>query len=335
MRVSPVNLLTLAYAIDVEGHDAQAVLRRCGMGPGDQLREDGEWVPVESFDRMMKAAIDATNDPHFGLVVGKSIALMKYNVIMSLAMSAPSLRQILEDIERFAPLVVPRSELELIEEGSSARIVVRPVICNGASGHFRCEQVAMSTVQLLRFTGAVAADIRLVTFPYKVAEEQVSRYGADFGPFIEFLGQECSVTFNPELLDRPLALHDPVANMSARARAEALLTAQNARCDLAEKIRQWVLSILPYLPSAAETARHIGVNERTLRRQLKEMKTSHTGLIEEARRLITERLLADGQQPLKQIAHAAGFASVQSFHRAFRRWSGMSPSEWRAAHAKA
>jgi AraC-like DNA-binding protein len=62
---------------------------------------------------------------------------------------------------------------------------------------------------------------------------------------------------------------------------------------------------------------------------LGQLGTTHAELVQECQCLMAERLLADGKQPLKQIADALGFSSVHSFHRAFRRWRGLTPSAWR------
>jgi AraC-like DNA-binding protein len=99
--------------------------------------------------------------------------------------------------------------------------------------------------------------------------------------------------------------------------------------DMAELVRKWLLSALPRLPTVSETAEQLRLNERTLRRQLGALGTTHADLAQECQRLLAERLLAQGQLPLKQIAEQLGFSSVHSFHRAFRRWSGLTPSAWR------
>ena len=57
MRVSPLNLKILAYTLDVEGHSSVNVLQRCGLESLDDLEEDGDWLPVELFDRMMAYAV--------------------------------------------------------------------------------------------------------------------------------------------------------------------------------------------------------------------------------------------------------------------------------------
>jgi AraC-like DNA-binding protein len=71
------------------------------------------------------------------------------------------------------------------------------------------------------------------------------------------------------------------------------------------------------------------MSERSLRRHLFQLGTTHADLAQDCQRMMAERLLAEGKLPLKQVSEALGFSSVHSFHRAFRRWSGETPLAWR------
>ncbi len=329
MKISPINLMALAYTLDVEGFDSKAALQRCGIESLEAMEEDGEWVPVELFDQLMAAVMEVTGDACFGLVAGKSIALMRYGPFVPLVLPTPNLRQLLADLRQFAPLVVERTEVELAESPQAARLVVRPVVQSGLSRGFRTEMVATSSLQMLRMAMASNADIYGVDFPYPCPAGQEDRYVATFGPHIGFERKECAIHFNRALLDAPLPMHSQVAYVAARTRVEAALAAMHARSDMAERVRQWLLTTFPHQPTTAETAEHLKISERSLRRHLSALGVTHADLAQESQRLMAERLLADGKVSLKQVADTLGFSSVSSFHRAFRRWTGLTPQAWR------
>lgn len=329
MRVSPLHLKILAYTLHVEGFDSRPLLEHCSVASIDELQEDGEWVPVSQFDRMMAAAIETTRDPAFGLVAGKSLALMRYGHAVPLALAAPSLRQILEDLRHFARLVLENSEIDFAETPQTARLVVKPVVQGGLSRHFRMEMLATSSLQLLRFTGANESDIYGIDLPYACPAGQEERYATAFGPCVNFERSECAIHFNPALLDTPLRTHDPVSYVSARTRAESALAAKLAQSNMAERVRQRLLSAFPQQPTTADTAAYLKISERSLRRHLSILGVTHADLAQECQRLMAEHLLADGKVSLKSIADQLGFSSVSSFHRAFRRWTGLTPSDWR------
>lgn len=330
MHISPMHLKILAYTLEVEGHGASAVLQRCGYRVLDDIDEEGDWVPLARFDEMMVAALEHTGDPAFALVAGKSLALMRYGHMVPLVLSAPSLRAVIQDLDRYAALVQDRSELELEDAPPHARIHVQPLVSGGASGHFRAEFAVTSAIQMLRFAGADSVDILRIDLGLPEPSGMRARYEAALGNRLHFGQAEWGVVFNRALLDRPLPAHDPVAYSAARTRAEAALQAVQSRSDVAERVRQWLVAEFPRVAAIGEAARHVGVSERTLRRQLSALGTSYMELVQQSQRLMAEQLLAERRLSIKQVADELGFASVSTFHRAFRRWTGHTPATWQA-----
>lgn len=331
MNVSPINFKVLAHVLDVEGFESAAALKSCGVASADELDDAGPWLPASLLDRSMAAAIEVTADACFGLVAGRSAGLMRYPIFTPLTLAAPTLRQVLEDVKHFAPLVVERAELDLVERRGSAQILVHPVVENGCSGNFRTELVAASAVHMLRFARASRTDLCEVDLPYACPPGQEPRYAAALGPHIRFGQARCVIRFDPRLLDARLQTDDPVAYATARMVAESALAAHKAGSDVAERVRRWLLTALPRQPSVRETAERFRMSERSLRRQLCMLGVTHAELAQQSCRMEAERLLAERGLPIKHIADCLGFSSVTSFHRAFRRWAGVTPAEWRAA----
>ena len=81
-------------------------------------------------------------------------------------------------------------------------------------------------------------------------------------------------------------------------------------------------------PTAEGIARVLGISVRTLSRRLRELGTSHRAVLDAMRKQIAHRLLAEGTQ-VKDVADRLGFADASAFHRAFRRWYGISPTDFR------
>ena len=80
-------------------------------------------------------------------------------------------------------------------------------------------------------------------------------------------------------------------------------------------------------------ARLAGMHGRTRNRRLSAHGTSFFQLREEARREVARRLLESTNRPASRVAVFLGYTDASSFTRAFRRWSGMGPAEWRASRA--
>jgi AraC-like DNA-binding protein len=81
--------------------------------------------------------------------------------------------------------------------------------------------------------------------------------------------------------------------------------------------------------SADEIADLLAIHRRTLSRRLKGSGMGYRAITNEIRFEIAQQLLTDTQVPLAQIAAALGYSEASAFTRAFRRWSGRSPTTWR------
>jgi AraC-like DNA-binding protein len=86
--------------------------------------------------------------------------------------------------------------------------------------------------------------------------------------------------------------------------------------------------------SVANVAKHLAMHRRTLNRRLEARGTSVHELVEEIRFEVARQLVELTRMPLVEISAALGYADPSAFTRAFRRWSGITPSEWRASRSR-
>jgi AraC-like DNA-binding protein len=82
-------------------------------------------------------------------------------------------------------------------------------------------------------------------------------------------------------------------------------------------------------PSLEQVAAQLGLSERTLQRKLQELGTSHNDLVEQIRRDLAMRYLKEPDMAICEVAYLTGFSEPSSFHRAFKRWTGVTPGEFR------
>jgi len=115
-------------------------------------------------------------------------------------------------------------------------------------------------------------------------------------------------------------LQKPVSLMARQYRQDRLLS---------QRINSFIAASAGLPPDAEVIAGHLNVSLRSLQRHLQDEGTSLLSLKSKARRLRAEELLRRGDLPLKRVARLAGYGDVSSFGRAFRRWTGQSPAEFR------
>jgi len=86
--------------------------------------------------------------------------------------------------------------------------------------------------------------------------------------------------------------------------------------------------------SISVVARLFGLGARTLSRRLAEAGASFMQLREEACETLACQLLEDTSTPVNEIAYLMGYANASAFTRAFERWTGMGPAQWRKANCR-
>jgi AraC-like DNA-binding protein len=102
--------------------------------------------------------------------------------------------------------------------------------------------------------------------------------------------------------------------------------------DFVQKIHRVVAHALRGgKPSLASTARAMHSSTRTVQRRLREHGTTHRRVVDSVRRDLAERLVSVGRQSMTEVAFLVGFLDVSGFQRTFKRWTGSSPNEYRAA----
>lgn len=83
-------------------------------------------------------------------------------------------------------------------------------------------------------------------------------------------------------------------------------------------------------PEVAYVARDLGMSERTLQRRITDEATTFRALLSDARRELSQQLLADPAIHIDEVTYLLGYQDTTSFYRAFKDWAGVSPGEWRS-----
>jgi AraC-like DNA-binding protein len=143
---------------------------------------------------------------------------------------------------------------------------------------------------------------------------------------------EASTEFPTELLDRPLPGADPVLVAYLRKQADALVQQLGSSNTLSQECARRIAERLGSgEPSQTTIARQMGMSERTLQRRLHAEGTSFNALLEESRRSIAFSYLADRKLAAYEVSFLLGYSEPATFFRAFKRWTGKTPQEYRTS----
>ena len=154
-------------------------------------------------------------------------------------------------------------------------------------------------------------------------------YERFFGCPVHFGGEENSFVLSAKDADRPL----PSANRQLAATFDKMLAEELARLDKSDVVSRCRAAVLEQLSSgegtAEDTAKQLHMSPRTLQRKLAEAKTTYLQLVDDTRKDLALRYIEDPRRSVTDITFSLGFSQPSAFTRAFKRWTGVSPSDHR------
>jgi AraC-like DNA-binding protein len=163
----------------------------------------------------------------------------------------------------------------------------------------------------------------------RAAPADQAPYRHHFRAPVRFNQESASIVFPAHDLDLRIAGADPMMRVLLEDRIQQLKGAQGAA--FSDDIRRLLRTRLTgHHCSADDIADLLAMHRRTLSRRLKGSGMGYRAITNEIRFEIARQLLQDTQVPLAQIAAALGYSEASAFTRAFRRWSGQTPTTWRS-----
>jgi AraC-like DNA-binding protein len=163
----------------------------------------------------------------------------------------------------------------------------------------------------------------------QVRPASAPRYQAHFGCPVHFDTGEDSFTLAHA--DADLAL--PTANRQIAGTLDQVLAQQLAHVDKTNVVSRCQATLLEQLASGevseGQMAEQLHMSRRTLQRKLADAETTYQRLVDATRRDLGLRYIEDPRHSITDITFMLGFSEQSAFTRAFRRWTGASPSEYR------
>ncbi len=308
------------------GLDADAMQAAAGIA-SDAIEPVDATVPIASFRARWEAAARRAPREELATEVALSIPFGAFGAIDYLAASSPTVGAAFHALAAHFRYVAEGVAIEIVEPGDAAE--VRLVNAPGQDAAYSDE------FTLAVFVGRFRE--RMKSPPFIVDEVRLSRptparptrHAALLGAPVSF-GNATAALRIPEMSWRAgLPGADAALLATLRELAEHVGLGGGAGEEVATQVRSRLRLLLPEgRASAADVAAALGLSERTLHRRLEKEGTSFRGVLESFREAEAERLLAAGRMPLGEVALRLGFSDQTAWNRAFRRWKGMSPTEW-------
>jgi AraC-like DNA-binding protein len=316
-----------------------SVLKSLGFDPGEILTEAG--IPPDLFDdpenlityasrgHLMKHCVSKTGCQHFGLLVGQRMDLHSLGLLGLLMRS---------QTDAGAALDALISYLHLHSQGALTTLEVDQEVA--ILTYSAVQPMVEATDQT--GDGAVAMMLNVMRTlcgpDFKPIEASFAhRKPVDVTPFRQFFRvplyfdtEHYSLIFAPDWLQVRLPHGDQVFKEMLRRQFDALEA--NQRLEFPEQVRAVLRSaLMTGHCSESQIAALFSISDRTLGRRLQSFGTSFQLLFDESRFEVARQMLENTSLTVGQIASSLAYSRASAFIRAFRRWSGTTPGEWRNA----
>jgi AraC-like DNA-binding protein len=297
------------------------------LAPQD-LVDPNARVSLATLIAIIERARFLSREPALGVELGLHTRATLWGNLGFATLSAPSMRAAIELAIRFCDLVTPAIALRLREDGAEAELILDERDDFGSARDVIVLWLLLGIWNVGRMMTGAPSTARLELAFAEPA--YASRLPSEL-PAVRF-GQPASrLLFDAWRLDLPYVLHDPSALRTAVELCERQHEALGHGDAIAPRVRQLLTRSIRALPSFKAMAGELHLSPRTLSRRLAAEGTSFQALMEEERKRQGVTLVAAQERTISEIADRLGYSNASNFERAFRRWTGRSPTQYRRA----
>ena len=313
--------------LELHGIDPVPLFEKHGV-PKASLRDPNERIATDAWDDIRRDAMRQIRDPCAGLKAARCWHPSNVGALGYAWLASATLRTALKRLERYSRLIAQSGGFELQESPTSLTLVVTQKRSDPQISALAADMVMSIIMEMCRMNYGASLRAERVTLR-RHEPDCAESYRLFYGAEIVFSAPEDSLTLGIRDADRQL----PSANRQLAGVHDQVLTEQMAALDKDDVIAQCKAYILEHLTtgdiSLEEAADALHISPRTLTRRLEAKDTTFSTLLDETRRKLAERYLADSKHSISEVAFLLGFQQQSSFTRASNRWFGASPKDYR------
>lgn len=318
----------LAPLIEELGGNARSIMSAAGLGSAETAPPDAR-IPLHRFCTAMALGARATGCDSFGLRFGAGFTPNRLGFWGYIGLSSRTLGEALGAMAEYMPYHQRKTTCFVERHGRSCTIGYR-VEESDLPGRRHDAELSLGM-----FRNLIRASLGQDWVPQEVHFEHARpaywrEHKEIFGSEIRF-GQGANALILPlEVLDRPMPGADPILLALMQASLKKAAAEDVLPVSLIDRAMAEISALLPHtVPTLEQVARRLDLPAWKLRRQLGLAKTTFRAVMEDTRKNAALEHLAADDLSISDIAEDLGYAETSAFTRAFCRWYGVSPRQWR------
>ena len=322
--------LPMWRALQHHGYDAHAIFKRAGVDPS-MLHQPGERFRLAVVKRLWDLVLRETGDPCFGLKIGQYWHPSMAHALGYAVLASDTLHEAFSRLSRyFKVLTTNRETLSLIRRKDDYLFLWDDTQCDDRISDIEYDEGFAAIVAMMRISaGEDASPLHLnMRRAPPPCEAEFKRF---FRASIHYNTEENSIALPCTLVEAEL----PSGNIQVARECDRIIDtylAQLDRSHVAARTRAKLIEKLPAgTPSEGGIARALNLSVRSLQRRLSDEQTTFKQLLDDTRRELALQYIRDPSVTITEMTYLLGYSEPANFSRAFKRWTGSSPSAVRAA----
>lgn len=314
------------------GVDADTCLLGTGI-QNSQLQDPEALIEREQEMRLIENLILALpNMPAIGFELGLQYNVSTFGVWGFALRTSRTLREAIQRAIRYLPLSTAYCRISIFYDAEMFGVLVDPTAIPQHLRQFLLERDIATAINIVQELGLAGVEIQTLEFTGST-QPYASRIATLCGVHPRYGCAQNMIMVRLADADRPLAMYDARLTRMLEDQCKIQLDRRQI-VGLTGKVREQLLGQMGLVASLEDVAEHLALSPRSLRRKLEDEGTTFRGLVDHERKLLAAQLLETTQMKLDELGLQLGYADTASFTRAFRRWYGTSPGEFRSQRAQ-
>lgn len=323
--------LPLRKALEDIGIDADVLFKQVDLDP-EHLYDPNARFPYTHVRQLWEQAIRLSADPCLGLRMAKFWHPSDFHALGYAWLASPTLKEALLRAVRYFHIVSTDPEELLLEDtGDSYRFIVDTSKVQQRGMDEEYDLLVTMIVELCRKSSRTNFN------PIKVELQRTApKCAGDFEAYFQcpvlFSAEQNIIHFAKNEIDMLL----PTANFDMLVASDKIITdylAQLRREDIAVQVKSKLIESLSSGHVTQDSiASALNMSTRNLQRRLQLEGISFKLLLDETRKDLSQQYIKNSNLSMHEITFMLGFSEPSNFTRAFKRWTGYSPSEYRLSH---
>jgi AraC-like DNA-binding protein len=322
----------LLDAIEAAGGNPDEVIQLAGLKRSALANPDA-FIPSAAFAQALEEASRSTRDGTFGLHFGELFDPRDLGALTYVVVNSPDVATAMRNVERYVHIHNTAARVVFnLEQGKG---YLRYLVSGDTKPPRQQNEYSMALlVRTFRLIGGDAWQPSQINFTHDMPAA-TSEHARIFRCPVLFGSSENAIVVEHDFIERLVPAADEKLYRVLKQHVEHILSEIPVEDDLLTAVKRAIGEFMTDgEPKRERVAGRLAMSARTLERRLKDRGVVYKTLVDDMRRRFALDYLRDRRHTVTEVAFLLGYSEVSAFNRAFRRWTGSTPSDYREQNAR-